>query len=240
MHLQGVLVEDQHQDTLLYAGEVRVRITDWFFFKKNIELKYIGLSDAVIQMQRTDSVWNHQFLIDYFTSPSSGKSEGSTQLNLKQIDFKNISFVKKDAWLGQDMTVRLSSFSLSADDINLSKRTISLGSLHIVDPYFSLYNYPRRKPAPADSSQASPKAPLTDSTLKWNSAGWVIEADKLEITNGTFKTGSSTASAPEAGVLMERILNLQKSIPASQVFAGKKIPSRLYSTCKPGNAAGLK
>ena len=64
MHLQGVLVEDRKHDTLLYAGEVRVRITDWFFFKKNIELKYIGLSDAVVQMKRTDSVWNHQFLID--------------------------------------------------------------------------------------------------------------------------------------------------------------------------------
>ncbi len=200
MHLQGVLVEDQHQDTLLYAGEVRVRITDWFFFKKNIELKYIGLTDAVIQMQRTDSVWNHQFLIDYFSSPSSGKSESSTQLNLKQIDLKNISFVKKDAWLGQDMTVRLSSFSLNAEDISLSKKTISLGSLNIVDPYFSLYNYPRRKPASAINNQENPAIPLSDSALKWNSAGWIIQADKLEITNGTFKTGSSTATTPVPGV----------------------------------------
>lgn len=200
MHLQGVLVEDQHQDTLLYAGEMRVRITDWFFFKKNIELKYIGLTDAVIQMQRTDSVWNHQFLINYFSSPSSGKSESSTQLNLKQIDLKNISFVKKDAWLGQDMTVRLSSFSLNAEDISLSKKTISLGSLNIVDPYFSLYNYPRRKPASATNSQETPAIPLSDSALKWNSAGWIIQADKLEITNGTFKTGSSTATTPVPGV----------------------------------------
>lgn len=200
MHLQGVLVEDQHQDTLLYAGEVRVRITDWFFFKKNIELKYIGLTDAVIQMQRTDSVWNHQFLIDYFSSPSSEKSESSTQLNLKQIDLKNISFVKKDAWLGQDMTVRLSSFSLNAEDISLPKKTISLGSLNIVDPYFSLYNYPRRKPASATNSQENPAIPLSDSALKWNSAGWIIQADKLEITNGTFKTSSATAATPVPGV----------------------------------------
>lgn len=200
MHLQGVLVEDLQHDTLLYAGEARVRITDWFFFKKNIELKYIGLSDAMIQLRRTDSVWNHQFLIDYFSSPSSGKSEDATQLNLKQIDLKNISFVKKDAWLGQDMTVRLSSFSLNADNIDLAKKTIRLGALTIEDPYFALYNYQRRKPASirTDEQPAIPVA--SDSLLKWNSAGWIVEADKLEIKNGTFKSGTASAGPAIAGL----------------------------------------
>ncbi|MCG2617318.1 translocation/assembly module TamB domain-containing protein [Terrimonas sp. NA20] len=200
MHLEGVLVEDLKQDTLLYAGEVRVRITDWFFFKKNIELKYIGLSDAVIQLQRSDSVWNHQFLVDYFTSPSSGKSEDATQLNLKEVDLKNISFVKKDGWLGQDMTVRLSSFSLNAENIDLGRKTIKLGSLSIVDPYFALYNYQRRKPADLVTDE-EPVIPVsTDSLLKWNSAGWIVEAEKLEIQNGTFKSSAASAGPQIAGV----------------------------------------
>lgn len=210
MHLQGVLVEDRKHDTLLYAGEVRVRITDWFFFKKNIELKYIGLSDAVVRLQRTDSVWNHQFLIDYFSSPSSGKSEGGTQLNLKQIDLKNIAFEKKDAWLGQDMTVRLSTFSLNAENIDLPKKTISLGSLNIVDPYFSLYNYPRLKPAVISNTEEASAIPVSDSLLKWNSAGWIVQAEKLEITNGTFKTGSASATAPITGVFDGKNIEFSK------------------------------
>ena len=60
MLLEGTLVEDRNKDTLLYAGTVEVRITDWFFFKDNIELKYIGLKNAQINFQRTDSVWNYQ------------------------------------------------------------------------------------------------------------------------------------------------------------------------------------
>ena len=44
MKLNGVLVKDQKGDTLLYSGQVRVNITDWFFFKDKIELKYIGLT----------------------------------------------------------------------------------------------------------------------------------------------------------------------------------------------------
>ena len=68
LNLQGVLVEDQKRDTLLAAGLVQVRITDWFFFKDKADLKYIGLENAVIKLQRTDSVWNYTFLEKYFAS----------------------------------------------------------------------------------------------------------------------------------------------------------------------------
>lgn len=30
MHLEGLLLEDRAGDTLLYAGDMKVRITDWF------------------------------------------------------------------------------------------------------------------------------------------------------------------------------------------------------------------
>ena len=66
MHLECLMVEDRKGDTLLYAGDLKVRITDFFFFKKNVELKYIGLDNALVKFQRTDSVWNQQFLFHYF------------------------------------------------------------------------------------------------------------------------------------------------------------------------------
>ncbi|MEO9210338.1 MAG: hypothetical protein ABI208_04525, partial [Ginsengibacter sp.] len=68
MLLEGTLVLDRKKDTLLYAGKVKVNITDWFFFKNDIVLNYIGLDDAIINLNRTDSIWNYQFLMDYFSS----------------------------------------------------------------------------------------------------------------------------------------------------------------------------
>jgi hypothetical protein len=67
MNLEGVMVEDQQKDTLLSAGKMQVRVTDWFFFKDKIVLHYIELGDAVIHLNRTDSVWNYQYLVDYFS-----------------------------------------------------------------------------------------------------------------------------------------------------------------------------
>ena len=67
--LKDLLVEDRKKDTLLYAGEASANITDWFFVKDKVTLYKIGLRDAVVNMQRTDSIWNYQFLTDYFSSP---------------------------------------------------------------------------------------------------------------------------------------------------------------------------
>ena len=33
LNLEGTLVRDKQKDTILYAGQVKVRITDWFFLK---------------------------------------------------------------------------------------------------------------------------------------------------------------------------------------------------------------
>ena len=190
MHLQGVLIEDQKKDTILSAGEVRIRITDWFFFKKNIVLKYIGLENAVIKMQRDNATWNHQFIINYFSSPSSGKSGGGTQLSLDKIDLKNISFLKRDGWLGQDMTIAVSSLSLETKNINFNKKTIDLGSLTMEDPYISLFNYQKLKPASTEIKVITP-SPI-DSALNWNKDGWIVKIDKLELQNGTFKNDAYT------------------------------------------------
>lgn len=196
MHLEGVMVEDQFKDTLLYAGEVQLRITDWFFFKDNIVLKYVGLKNAVVKMQRKDSVWNHQFIIDYFSSPSGGNSKsGQTAFDLKQVDLQNVVFIQKDAWLGQDMTIALKGFTLDAQVVNFSKNTIHLGTLNLDGPYFSLYNYPKLKPA-SPSELPAALNPILDSSLKWNKAGWIVEVDKLNIINGTFKTDRKTDRAP--------------------------------------------
>lgn len=73
MNLEGVLVEDRRKDTLLYAGTVQVLITDWFFLTNKAELKYIGLRDAIINFNRTDSIWNYAFLNDYFAPPKTNK-----------------------------------------------------------------------------------------------------------------------------------------------------------------------
>ena len=114
MNLEGVYVQDKNKDTLLYAGLVQVRITDWFFFKDNITLKYIGLKNATIKAKRTDSIWNYQFLADYFSSSDTSTSTSNTKLDLQQVQLENIRFTQKDIWKGNNMCIALGALSLQA------------------------------------------------------------------------------------------------------------------------------
>ncbi|MBC7946724.1 MAG: translocation/assembly module TamB domain-containing protein [Chitinophagaceae bacterium] len=184
MHLEGVLIEDRLHDTLLYAGQVNVRITDWFFLKKNVELKYIGLEDAIINMQRSDSIWNHQFIMDYFTTPgSTKKKKGGIEFSLREVDLKNVNFNQKDAWIGKNIVASIGSLSLDAKDLNFSRRLITINALTLVNPVFQQFSYSGKRPTVVRAEFPKP----VDSLLKWNTDGWVIKLNKLDITNGLFK-----------------------------------------------------
>lgn len=186
MNLDGVYIQDQHKkDTLLYAGKLSVNITDWFFFKDQIELKYIGLEDAIIHLHRVDSVWNYQFLADYFSSPASSKGKKQITLSLKEMVLKNIHLQHRDEWRGQDMALDLKQLSLKADEINFTKKLVNIHMLEMDEPVFSIYDYAGRRP-----KALQPKARnIPDSlSVRFNAAGWKLAINELRLNNGAFKS----------------------------------------------------
>ncbi len=187
MLLEGALVTDKKNDTLLYAGTVKVNITDWFFFRDSIELKYIALKDAVIKLNRTDTVWNYQFLADYFGGGSSSSGNKKTiHLDLKQVELNNIYFQQKDGWIGEDMTASINSLQLNAEAIDFNKKTVHIFNVDIDRPFFALYDYDgNRPPRPPDPEE---KTYVNDPmNLRWNPGGWKLAIDEIKIGKGTFK-----------------------------------------------------
>ena len=195
MLLHDAVVLDRRNDTLLFAGTVKVNITDWWFFKDHAQLKYIGLEDASIRIQRrTDSVWNYQFIVDYFSgSPGTPASPGSqtakdtthgVQLDLKEIDLARIHVQKHDAWRGEDMDLRLGDMQLDADTLSFSDKVARIRSLRFTRPDFTLTNYKGLRPPPPDDSTAPLNDPLH---LRLNPANWDVTAKTVRITNGSFR-----------------------------------------------------
>ncbi|HEY0299669.1 MAG TPA: translocation/assembly module TamB domain-containing protein [Arachidicoccus sp.] len=183
MNMDGTLIRDKKKDTLLYAGALKVRITDWFFLKKNIDLNYIGLEDAVINLNRKDSVWNYQFLVDYFSSPNKkDTTPNSTTLNLKKVDIQNLRFVQNDLWVGQRMSVALGSLTLDANSIDFNKLDFKIKMLEMDKPLFSMQNFDGLEPL----KKNQPKVIVKDTGLYFNSAGMHVHADSIQIINGDF------------------------------------------------------
>lgn len=194
MHLKGVLLEDRKQDTILSAGEVIVNVTDWFFLKNNIELKYIGLKDAYINLQRADSVWRYQFLLDYFSTPASkDKPQKDNAINIafKKVDLQNILIRQRDAWRGQDMTVSLASLNTDPRVVDFNKKIIDVGSLAIHKPYFALRAYKGLKPH-STKEKTQPVA-IADSVEPGTDANkWRVRVGHISLRNGTFKNDNDS------------------------------------------------
>lgn len=194
MLLEGTLVKDQHQDTLLYAGTASVRITDWFFFREKIELEYIGLKDAAIYLQRTDSTWNYKFLMDYFIGPKKSSSKKSINLDLKRVEFENLAIVQKDAWRGENLSASLKTLTLDAEQLDLTNKLVKINTIDISDPTFSIYNYLGNRPAPADLVAKTSLPIVNDPNhLRWNPDGWNLSIRELNINNGAFKSDAETS-----------------------------------------------
>lgn len=194
MNLEGVFIEDLNKDTLLSAGKLKVNITDWFFFKDQTELKYIGLEDAFINLHRIDSVWNYKFLADYFSGSGGSKNKKTIELLLNEAELKNIHFKQTDEWRGQDMELTLKEMLLKAKEINFTKKIIDVNTIVMEEPVFSIYDYPGRRPKSLKPVSA---IRLNDSTVvAFNTDGWKVAINELTMNNGAFKSDRKVQRKP--------------------------------------------
>ena len=175
-YINDLLVKDRKKDTLLHAGSLKVRITDWFFFKDNITLRYIGIEKGLVKIHRIDSNWNYQFLIDAFSSPKTSKnSNSSLQLNIEELEINQLRFSKIDGWRGEDMHLNLGSLKLAAKEIDLKKNRIEIEHIDIKKPFFEIVQYDGKRPINL--------IPTSDPNAKWNPDNWNLKTDKITIEN---------------------------------------------------------
>ena len=194
MLLQGTLVLDKNNDTLLYAGTAKVNITDWFFLKDNITLKYVGLSDAVIHLKRKDSIWNYQFLVDYFSSPSkkTDTSKNVVKLDLKTVELNNVKVWQQDEWAGQNRLISINKMNLDAEVFDMKNKTIKISSVVLDHPVYAEYKYAGLHP------KIKITTPVKASGLQWNEDDWNILLKDLQIKDGSFSI-ENQRSIPLAG-----------------------------------------
>jgi hypothetical protein len=189
MSIEGVYIEDLKKDTLLYAGAIKVRITDWFFLKDEATIHVAEIDDAYINLNRTDSVWNYTFITDYFSSPSTPNApkKKGLDLDLKDITLNRLRLVQTDKWVGKDMRAEIGQLRTVIDSFDIAAQTAVVRYLTLDKPVFAQSNYTGNRPENLRSKllPSSPANSKTD-TLPQSSPGWSIIITKLTLNNGRF------------------------------------------------------
>ena len=193
--LEGVLIKDQQKDTLAYIGRLGATVTNWFFLKDRITIYNVSLEYADINLKRSDSTWNYQFLVDYFSAPSTGKKQQAVNLFLRNLTLSHIHFLQQDDWVGTRMEARLSHLSLKANQISLRQQVVDIDQLLIDDPQFAIYNYPGLKPRRRTLTEQEFHEKY-DSVAPAGLCKWIIKAGSVIISDGEFKNDLATEREP--------------------------------------------
>lgn len=190
--MDGTLIRDRKKDTILYAGSLKVNITDWFFLKDKAELKYIGLENAVVKLQRKDSTWNYQFIADYFSTPSNPKKKKKTfELNLKKVDLKNVQFFQNDLWVGTQNTIHVGALIIDADKIDFINNQYLINEVILTKPAVTLQNLEGLRPAKL--KQTTPY--YNGKEMYFNEAGIGIKVKRIQIKDGSLFIEGNTKQA---------------------------------------------
>jgi hypothetical protein len=191
LNLEGAFIADKKNDTLLYAGQLQFKITDWFFIKKEIpEISYIKLTDAVVNLTREKSSadWNYNFIHQVFASndttdskPLNSDAKNNLEFQLKNILLKNVRFKSIDRWQGQDLITHVGSLNLDAKQLDLKDKKIQIEGLQLSDIQFIFNEYDGGKPktpkSARDTSRFNPGWNLALADLKLNSINFTYNAN---------------------------------------------------------------
>lgn len=185
--LEGLYIQDKQGDTLLYAGEARLRITDWFFLKDKPVISYVGLKQAYANLhrKRNSDQWNYQFIIDAFasknTKPKPDKKGGKLDLDLRDVVLQQVRFHMVDEWSGSDMIGELDEFVVHARRVDFTQKIIDVRSITGNKVLFGIRDYKGGRP-PQPKSNA---APVIDTT-PFNPGLWKVSLAKLKLEQTHF------------------------------------------------------
>jgi hypothetical protein len=189
LDLQGLYIEGQAHDTLLYAGDVEVRITDWFLFKKKPVIHYIGLKDCYIHLYRTatSNSWNSDFIADAFSTPNSKKDTTAgkpLELDLNKVELEGVRFHMDDKWIGQDLDFDVGELAIDTKGLDINKKFLDVGDILVTNTIVSVGIYKGGKPHAQHIIEGDEFDPTPFNEDKWSAkvAGISLKGCSFNLT----------------------------------------------------------
>jgi translocation and assembly module TamB len=165
--LDGLYLEDQKGDTLLYAGKFEVNTDLWALTRNEIQLNHILLENTVAFIDRPeqDSAFNFTYILEAFAGDSTAVPDTLEQkgwdFSLETISLQNIRLRYEDLLEGNLARLAVGEFQLDMDEFDLANSTIRVGEISLAHTRgeFKQTKLPAITP-PADDNAADSSAAL--------------------------------------------------------------------------------
>ncbi|UZH55162.1 translocation/assembly module TamB [Salinimicrobium tongyeongense] len=177
LSVEGLFLEDEKGDTLLYSRELEADISLMPLINGNgFYLNSLDWNGGVANISRTDTIqgFNFSFLAEAFTSADTtaatkpaDTSASAMEIKLGNIDLQDLRLSYNDQYLGIDAKIKLGKLALEMQKFNLDSIEFGAGDLILENTRFK---YAQTKPAP--ESEEESEAPMPR-----------LSAENLEVTN---------------------------------------------------------
>ncbi len=237
--LEGIYVEDQRKDTLLYAKKLRVNIGVLSLAGKTITANLIGLEGARVNIYkaRGDTTFNYEFIPAAFASTDTTRQDTTSAgwgFDLLEVNLNDIRLSFRDEVEGSDLRMALRELDLDLETLGLEEQYPKINKLTI-DGLRTAFAQsqaesdtlvaaaetakldiplpiPRR--AVADSLDQPYNQPEDSVETPFNDSGWRLALSQLNIRNTDIRYDVGNGKPVEQGMDFEH-LNVQNLLEIS-------------------------
>ncbi len=227
--LEGVYVEDQTQDTLLYANKLNVRISVLTLLRNELHINSATLDNAIINVwqENPDSDFNFQFLIDAFTSNDTIQKENDNPMKiiLNNIEIKNsrLNYDVRSELLTPD-TFDVSHISVSAFNAKIDFDMINTYNFEVNVESFSLFEKSGLRVHNLEGKVESKDSRITSNKLRLELPETYLEINDLKfnmITKELSASVNSKIKKEDILPLVPQFTNLENILSLNGSVSGK-------------------
>lgn len=154
--LEGLLLEDQQQDTLLRVGSLLVTVDMWKLLDQTIELQQLTLENASVYLHKKDSLYNFDYIVSAFVDPNAPVSTDTSaspwklQVDLTKIRLQQVHFLMLDEDAASTTEARIGSVETVLAKADLPNKYFELDGFTLTDSEIRLIET-KKSAAPSSS-----------------------------------------------------------------------------------------
>ena len=178
LSVKGIYLEDQQQDTLLYASSLDINIGVFDLFGSEIFLNQVILNDGFLNIYQHsgDTILNINFLLEAFaadpaTDTTATSSTWDFGLNAVVLNRTKIRF--DDQVTGMDVIFKSKLLSIDLNKLDLENQSVDIKNILLKNNAVTVLSVPQNIPVTDTLGAASP---LTFPYFDWN-----VNLDQLKI-----------------------------------------------------------
>ncbi len=226
--LEGIFLEDQKKDTMIYVGAANVNIAIKDLFVSRINVHDIRLENVKMNLYNTntDSLFNYNFLIKAFASSApkdTVKTPSKWTFTMGNVSLKNIQLRYDDEFGGMDVTAFLGNLKLTVDELDLKNSIYEIDNLLLEDTKVKVRMKASKKIKTHTSSNILPlitanKININTTTVSYENAilqqSVLADLKEFELNNGVVDIRKQLVTMDKIALAKSKVIYTTIATPA--------------------------